>query len=57
LKKVFKKFYQVGTSTKGSGLGLYIVHSIVKLHKGDIHAFSSGFGLGTTFRITFKRND
>ena len=54
LKKVFKKFYQVGKTTKGSGLGLYIVQSIAKLHKGEITATSAGPGLGTTFRITFK---
>lgn len=54
LKKVFKKFYQVGRSTKGSGLGLYIVQSIVKLHKGEITAHSDGVGKGTIFRIVFK---
>lgn len=56
LKKVFKKFYQVGKSTKGSGLGLYIVQSIVKLHKGEITAHSDGIGKGTIFRIVFKGN-
>ena len=56
LKKVFKKFYQVGRSTKGSGLGLYIVQSIVKLHKGEITAHSDGVGKGTIFRIVFKGN-
>ena len=54
LKKIFKKFYQVGKSTKGSGLGLYIVHSIAKLHKGEITAHSDGVGKGTIFRIVFK---
>lgn len=54
LKKVFRKFYQVGKSTKGSGLGLYIVQSIVRLHKGEISAHSDGPGRGTTFRIVFK---
>jgi two-component system phosphate regulon sensor histidine kinase PhoR len=57
IKKVFKKFYQVGKSTKGSGLGLYIVHNIVRLHKGEIFAMSEGLGLGTTFRIVFKGNE
>lgn len=55
-KKVFKKFYQVGKSTKGSGLGLYIVHNIVRLHRGEIFALSEGLGKGTTFRIIFKGN-
>lgn len=54
LKKVFKKFYQVGKSTKGSGLGLYIVQSIARLHRGDISAYSEGPDKGSTFKITFK---
>jgi signal transduction histidine kinase len=56
IKKIFKKFYQVGKSAKGSGLGLYIVQSIAKLHRGDIIAFSNGIGLGTTFRVSLKSN-
>ncbi len=55
LKKIFKKFYQAGKSTKGSGLGLYIVQIIAKLHKGDIHAESLGNGTGSLFRLTLKR--
>lgn len=54
IKKIFKKFYQVGKSTKGSGLGLYIVQSIAKLHKGEIHAYSLGAGTGSVFRVSFK---
>lgn len=55
LKKIFKKFYQVGKSTKGSGLGLYIVQSIARLHKGDISAYSAGVGMGSVFRINFRK--
>ncbi|MDO9182678.1 MAG: HAMP domain-containing sensor histidine kinase [Bacteriovorax sp.] len=54
IKKIFKKFYQVGKSSKGSGLGLYIVYNIVKLHRGEIHAFSKGVGEGSLFRVSFK---
>ncbi|MBC7540745.1 MAG: HAMP domain-containing histidine kinase [Bacteriovorax sp.] len=54
VKKIFKKFYQVGKSTKGSGLGLYIVHSIAKLHRGEIHAYSLGVGAGSVFRVSLK---
>ena len=54
MKKIFKKFYQVGKTTKGSGLGLYIVQSIAKLHKGDIEAISRGAGAGSVFRLTLK---
>lgn len=39
-KKIFEKFYRVGNEdtrkTKGTGLGLYIVHEIVKAHRGSI---------------------
>ncbi len=39
-EEVFKRFYRVGTeetrSTKGSGLGLFIVQKLVTMHKGTI---------------------
>ena len=54
VKKIFKKFYQIGKSTKGSGLGLYIVQNIARLHKGDIQVTSPGIGKGSDFRIVFK---
>ena len=57
IKKIFKKFYQAGKSTKGSGLGLYIVQIIAKLHKGDISASSMGPNLGSTFRLTLKKSE
>ncbi len=53
-KKIFKKFYQIGKSTKGSGLGLYIVQNIAKLHHGDIQALSKGLGAGSIFRLSLK---
>jgi len=55
LKKIFKKFYQIGRSddmsAKGSGIGLYLVDNIVKIHKGKIIAESDGLGKGTVFRL------
>jgi len=55
LKKIFKKFYQVGRSddmsAKGSGLGLYLVDHIAKIHKGKIVAQSDGLDKGAVFSL------
>ena len=55
-KKIFKKFYRVertGESEGGSsGLGLYFVDNIVRIHQGRIRAQSDGPGLGTTLAVT-----
>lgn len=55
IKKIFKKFYQVGTSdnmsAKGSGIGLYLVDNIVRLHDGKIEAESGGNLQGTTVTV------
>jgi two-component system, OmpR family, phosphate regulon sensor histidine kinase PhoR len=55
-KKIFKKFYQIGSSddmsAKGSGLGLYLAQSIAKIHRGSISATSAGPGKGATFKLT-----
>jgi len=55
LKKIFRKFYQVGRAddmtAKGSGLGLYLVRHIARMHKGEIAAESSGPGQGSTFTL------
>lgn len=60
LKRVFKRFYRVpGNSSKaikGTGLGLFIVQSIIKRHGGKIRAESKGEGRGTTFFIQLPRN-
>ena len=63
LKNVFKRFYRVpGTVTirvKGTGLGLFIVRSVVEKHGGKIIAESEGAGKGTTFkmRLPLAAND
>ncbi len=53
-KKIFKKFYRVGNEmtrkTKGTGLGLYIVSQIVKVHKGSIRILDNT-PTGTIFRV------
>ena len=48
LEKIFLPFYT--TKTKGTGLGLALVHKIVLLHNGRIYAESQE-GKGTTFHI------
>lgn len=55
LKKVFRMFYRVrspGESIRGTGLGLYIVSSVVREHGGDIRVTSEGNGKGCAFIIT-----
>jgi signal transduction histidine kinase len=56
LKKIFRKFYQVGRAddmtAKGSGLGLYLVRHIAKMHKGEISVESGGLGQGSVFTLT-----
>jgi two-component system sensor histidine kinase SenX3 len=55
LKRVFKRFYRVPgrnlTKIKGTGLGLFLVNSIMRQHGGRVTAYSDGLGLGTTMRI------
>ncbi|MFM8951260.1 MAG: sensor histidine kinase, partial [Bacteroidota bacterium] len=52
---VFQKFYRLGNEetrrTTGTGLGLYIVKSLVSLHKGKV-AISENQPVGTVFRVT-----
>ncbi len=53
-KDIFKKFYQVGKSVKGSGLGLYMVSQIMRVHRGKVFATSDGPSKGSSFHIIFK---
>ncbi len=56
LRLVFNRFYRIGSevlrSRTGTGLGLFIVHSVVKRHKGTVWADSAGPDRGSTFTMT-----
>jgi two-component system, OmpR family, sensor histidine kinase VicK len=54
-EKIFDIFYRVrtvGENIRGTGLGLYIVKSVVTAHGGKIVVESPGLGKGSTFKIT-----
>jgi signal transduction histidine kinase len=59
LKRIFKRFYRVQArglkQVKGTGLGLYIVRSIVRSHGGRVFAHSEGEGRGATFTLELPR--
>ncbi len=50
-KQILKKFYQIGKTTKGSGLGLYMCQQIAKVHSGFVKATSNGKGEGSQFIV------
>jgi signal transduction histidine kinase len=55
LKNVFEMFYRVhptGENVRGTGLGLYIVDTIISSYGGKVSVESAGLGQGCTFIIT-----
>lgn len=59
LRRIFKRFYRVPgrfmSRVKGTGLGLFIVKSVVKKHGGRVYAESAGPGHGSTFTVQLPR--
>ena len=55
IRKIFRKFYQTGRSkdrtAKGTGIGLHLVESIARIHKGKIVARSKENNRGSVFSL------
>jgi two-component system, OmpR family, sensor histidine kinase SenX3 len=55
LKRIFSRFYRspgaIAVRVKGTGLGLFIVRSVIKRHGGKVFAESEGPGRGSTFTV------
>jgi signal transduction histidine kinase len=56
LRLIFNRFYRIGAEVRrsytGTGLGLFIVRSVVKGHRGTVSADSPGPDRGSTFTVT-----
>jgi signal transduction histidine kinase len=59
LRRIFKIFYRSEGATRkaipGTGLGLYIVRSVIKVLGGRVWAASDGLGYGATFFVELPR--
>lgn len=54
-EKIFDPYFTTKKTGKGTGMGLAMVHGIVKNHSGMIH-YESKVGEGTVFSILFPRD-
>lgn len=57
LERIFDLFVQVAPHRTGLGIGLALVHRIVRMHGGSITAESAGRGSGSTFTVRIPTMD
>ncbi len=59
LAHLFDLFFQadrtLDSSEGGLGIGLWLAHSLARMHGGDIQAYSAGRGQGTEFVLSLPR--
>jgi signal transduction histidine kinase len=57
-KRIFEKFYRIGNeetrSSKGTGLGLFIVEAVARMHVAEVSAANRSEG-GASFSVKFKK--
>jgi signal transduction histidine kinase/ActR/RegA family two-component response regulator len=56
LKRIFDPYYTTKDVGQGSGMGLAVVHGLVKSHNGILHVEST-VSQGSTFKVYFPRID
>jgi two-component system sensor histidine kinase CiaH len=57
-KRIFEKFYRIGNeetrTSKGTGLGLFIVDAVARMHDAEVSAASRQGG-GAVFTVKFRK--